>query len=100
MVELKQLILPGDVGSDVLAVKNTLRRLGIKGSGSMNMSNRAGPAFVKGLHIAQRQLGVAADGKYGKDTHAVVAPHFDAADETLYRSAEIRKHDPPPAPKG
>jgi hypothetical protein len=100
MIAFRQLILPGDVGSDVLAVKNTLRRLGIKGSGAMNMSNRAGPAFVKGLRVAQRQLGVTADGKYGKNTHGVIAPHFDASDEALYQSADIRKHDPPPAPKG
>lgn len=100
LVEFKQLILAGDVGSDVLAVKNTLRRLGIRGSGAMNMSDRAGPAFVTALRIAQRRFGVAVDGKYGKNTHGVIAPHFDASDEALYRSAAVRKHDPPPAPTG
>jgi hypothetical protein len=56
MIQFKQLILPGDVGSDVLAVKNTLRRLGIKGSGAMNMGERAGTAFVAALKHGRRRL--------------------------------------------
>jgi hypothetical protein len=100
MIELRQPILPGDVGSDVLAVKNTLLRLGIKGSGAMNMGERAGPAFVTTLKVAQRRFEVESDGKYGKNTHAVIAPHFDGADEALYQKAEIRKRVAPPAPAG
>jgi hypothetical protein len=100
MIAFKQLILPGDAGPDVLAVKHTLQAMGIKGSGTLNLSNRAGPAFVSTLQVAQRQHGVAADGKYGKDTHTFVAPHFAAADQALYESAPIRKHEAPPAPAG
>jgi hypothetical protein len=100
MIEFRQLILAGDAGSDVLAVKNTFRRLGIRGSGALNMSERAGPAFVKTLRVAQRQLDVTVDGKYGKNTHGVVAPHFDAADEELYKTAAIRQHELPPVPAG
>ena len=100
MVPFKQLIFPGDTRSDVLAVKNTMRRLGIKGSGAMNMGERAGPAFVTALKITQRRFHVQVDGKYGKETHTVVAPHFDSGDEALYQKAAIRKHTPPPAPSG
>jgi Putative peptidoglycan binding domain len=100
MIAFKQVILPGDVGSDVLAVKNTLRRLGIKGSGAMNMGERAGPAFVAALKIAQRHFEVQVDGKYGKESHGSVAPHFDPADEALYQKAPMRKRQPPPAPSG
>lgn len=100
MIPFKQLILPGDSGSDVEAVKNTLRRLGVKGSGSMNMSDRAGPAFVTALKIAQRRFDLQMDGTYGKDSHGAIAPHFDPADEALYQKAAVRKHVPPPAPAG
>jgi hypothetical protein len=100
MIAFKQLILPGDTGADVLAVKRTLRRMGIKGSGAQNMSRRAGNAFVETLKIAQRQHELTVDGKYGKDTHAVIAPLFDAADQLLYGRAAIRKHESPPAPTG
>jgi hypothetical protein len=100
MVPFRQPILPGDVGSDILAVKHALRRMGIKGAGAMNMSRRASHAFVTTLGIAQRQHGVAADGKYEMDTHAFIAPHFNTADQVLYRSATIRKLVPPPPPTG
>lgn len=100
MVPFKQSILPGDVGSDVLAVKNTMRRLGIKGSGAMNMGGRAGPAFVAALKLTQRHFEVQMDGKYGQETHGVVATHFDAADQALYQQAAIRKRPQPPAPSG
>lgn len=98
MVEFKQVILPGDEGADVLAVKQALRRMGVKGSGAMNMSRRAGPAFVAAVTVVQRQHHVTTDGKYGKDTHAFVAPHFTAADQVLYKQSAIRKHEAPPAP--
>src|ERR1051326_8932104 len=100
MVKFKQLILPGDVGLDVLAVKHALKRMGIGGSGAMNPSRRAGPAFVKALEVAQRQHGLMADGKYGKDSHGVIAPHFTSADAALYERAAIREPEQPPAPSG
>jgi hypothetical protein len=100
MIDFRQLILPGDVGADVLAVKRTLRRMGIKGSGAINLSRRAGPAFRTTLTVAQRRGGLTADGKYGKDTHALIAPHFDLADRLLYRNATIRSRRPPPPPAG
>lgn len=100
MVRFKQLILPGDVGSDVLAVKHALKKMGVGGSGAMNPSRRAGPAFVSTLEVAQRQHGLLIDGKYDKDSHGVIAPHFTAADEALYKKAPIRKPAQPPAPSG
>ena len=88
MIAYKQAILPGDSGSDVEAVKNTLRRLGIKGSGAMNMSDRAGPAFVTALKVAQRRFEVPVDGEVRQGHARVsVAPHFDSADEALYQKA-------------
>lgn len=100
MVKFRQLILPGDIGSDVLAVKHALQKMGIGGSGAMNPSRRAGPAFVKALEVAQRQNGLLVDGKYGKDSHGVIAPHFTAADEALYKRAKLRTPKQPPAPSG
>jgi hypothetical protein len=100
MVELKQVIFPGDVGADVLAVKHALRRMGIKGSGAMNMSRRAGEAFVAALEVAQRRGGIKVDGKYGKKSHEFISPHFTAKDAELYESAVIRNPKQPPAPKG
>jgi hypothetical protein len=61
MVKFRQHILLGDVGAAVLAVKHTLRSMGIKGSGAMNMSDRAGDAFVTALQVAQRRGGVTAE---------------------------------------
>lgn len=90
MVELKQLILPGDEGADVLAVKHTLRTMGVAGSAAMSMSHKAGPAFVATVKEVQRKGAILVDGKYGKDTHALVAPNFSAADQQLYLSAKIR----------
>ena len=100
MVEFRQLILPGDGGSDVLAVKHALRAMGTKGAGTMDASQDAGPAFVKTLEAAQQHGGLAADGKYGKESHSLIAPHFTSTDEELYREAKIRNHDAPPAPSG
>ena len=90
MIDFKQLILPGDVGSDVLAVKHTLRRIDIKGNAAIRMSNRAGKAFVATLRNAQAQGGIAVDGKYGRHTHALIAPHFTPDDAALYHRAAIR----------
>jgi len=100
MIALRQVIFPGDVGADVLAVKHALRRMGIKGSGAMNTSRRAGEAFVAALEVAQRGGGIKVDGKYGKELHQFISPHFTAKDAELYKSAAIRKPKQPPAPKG
>jgi len=74
MIAFKQLILPGDVGSDVLAVKHTLRRMDIKGNEAIRMNNKAGPAFVATLRSAQAQGGITVDGKYGRNTFAPATP--------------------------
>jgi len=100
MVAFKQVIFPGDSGADVLAVKHALRRMGIKGSGAMNMSRRAGEAFVAALEVAQRRGSIKVDGKYGKDSHTFISPHFTAKDEELYASAAIRKPKQPKVANG
>jgi hypothetical protein len=100
MIPFRQLILPGDVGADIHAVKDTLKRMGVKGSGAMSMSPKAGPAFVATIRTAQLHGGILVDGKYGKDTHGLIAPHFSAQDETEYQTATIRTHEPPPLPAG
>jgi hypothetical protein len=100
MIPFRQLILPGDVGADVHAVKDTLKRMGVMGSGAMSMSPKAGPAFVTTVSNAQLHGGIAVDGKYGKDTHGLIAPHFSHQDEVEYQTAEIRTHEPPPVPAG
>jgi hypothetical protein len=100
MIAFRQLILPGDAGSDVLAVKHTLRAMKVQGASAMSASEDAGAAFVKTLRVAQQQGGIGVDGKYGKESHGLIAPHFSTADEELYRNAKIRSHDAPPAPSG
>src|SRR5215471_15336813 len=90
MIAFRQLILPGDVGSDVLAVKHALRSMGIKGNKAIRLSNTAGPAFVATLKNAQAGGGITVDGEYGQHTHALIAPHFTPADEDLYQHAAIR----------
>jgi hypothetical protein len=99
MIAFRQLILPGDVGSDVLAVKHTLLRMGVQGSDAIAMNNTAGPKYVATLRRAQANAGLTVDGKYGRDTHGVVAPNFTPADAQLYESAPIR-HPQPPPPSG
>jgi hypothetical protein len=94
MIAFRQLILPGDVGSDVLAVKHTLRRMGVDGNDAMTMNNKAGPAYVATLRNAQANAGLIANGKYRRDTHAIIAPHFTSADEELYGRATIRRPQP------
>ena len=94
MIDFKQLILPGDVGSDVLAVKHTLRRMAIKGNEAITMNNTAGPAFVATLRNAQAQGDITVDGKYGRNTHALIAPHFTPDDEAMYQRAAIRRPVP------
>jgi hypothetical protein len=100
MIEFRQLILPGDAGSDVLAVKHTMRAMGIQGSSAMTMNANAGPAFVKTLQAAQMQAGITVDGKYGKQSHRLIAPNFSPEDEELYRTSLIRIHEAPHSPNG
>lgn len=95
MINFRQLILPGDVGSDVLAVKHTLRRMAIKGNEAITMNNTAGRAFVATLRNAQAQGHITVDGKYGQHTHALIAPHFTPDDEALYQRAAIRRPGTP-----
>jgi len=100
MIAFKQEIFPGDVGPDVLAVKHAMRRMGVQGSGAMNMSRRAGPAFVESMKLVQRHNSLTTDGKYTKDAHKVIAPHFTKSDAELYGKAKVRKHDALPAQSG
>lgn len=100
MVEFRQLILPGESGSDVLAVKHALRAMGTHGAEAMNTSQDAGTAFVKTLEAAQQKGAIPVDGKYGKESHALIAPHFSPADDELYRNAKLRTHPAPAAPSG
>lgn len=98
MTPWRQLILPGDDGSDVTAVKRAFRAMHIRGSGGLIVNRHAGSAFVDVLKTVQRQHKLQVDGKYGKGTHAVVAPHFDLYGVSLYKSAKIRKRTPPEPP--
>ncbi len=91
MVKFKQLIRPGQRGKDVRAVKRAMLDMGIKGSGALGKTNRAGPQFVKVLKRVQNQHGLPADGIYGKATHKFIAPHFDAYGRVLYRTAKFRR---------
>jgi len=96
MIKFRQLIRPGQRGRDVKAVKRAMIKMGVKGAGSMGKTNKAGPEFVKCLKNVQRNHGLHVDGIYGKKTHAVIAPHFDAYSKLLYRTAKIRKPPMPP----
>lgn len=100
MIAFKQEIFPGDVGADVLAVKQAMRRMGVQGSGALNMSRRAGPAFVKGVTLVQRHHSLTSNGRYTEATHMVIAPHFTKADAQLYGKATLRKHHASPAESG
>jgi hypothetical protein len=98
LVAYRQPIRPGDQGSDVLAVKRALRKLGVPGSGGLVVSRTAGVSFVGCIRTVQRQHHLASDGIYGAATHKCVAPAFDAYGAMLYRTAAIRHPPPPPVP--
>ncbi len=100
MTPFRQTILPGETGSDVTAVKHAYVRMGVAGAGALADTNRAGPAFVTVTKTVQRQHRLKVDGIYGEQTHAIVAPHFNARDVVLYRAAKIRDRPPPPPPAG
>ena len=100
----RQPIYPGNVGTDVTAVKRALVEMGIHGAGGLIVTGSAarvaGQSFVAVLRTAQSLHRLTADGKYGPATHAFVAPHFDAYGVQLYREAPIRVNPVPPAPGG
>jgi hypothetical protein len=98
LVAYRQPIRPGDQGTDVLAVKRALRKLGVPGSGGLVLSRSAGVSFVACIRTVQRQHHLAADGIYGAATHKLVAAAFDAYGAMLYRTAAIRHPPPPPVP--
>jgi hypothetical protein len=98
LVAYRQPIRPGDVGTDVLAVKRAVRKLGIPGSGGLVLSRSAGVSFVACIRTVQHQHSLAADGIYGPATHTLIAAAFDAYGALLYRTAAIRHPPPPPAP--
>jgi hypothetical protein len=86
----------------VFAVKRGMVAMGATGAGGMILTGpakrRAGTTFVDVLHGIQRRHGLAADGKYGPASHAVIAPHFDLYGVSLYKAAAIRTHTPPAPP--
>lgn len=91
ITKFRQLIKPGQNGSDVTAVKHTLLNMHIEGSGALGRTSHAGPQFVKCIKHVQRHHGIKEDGIYGKDTHKIIAPHFTDKDVELYKKARIRK---------
>lgn len=97
MVKFRQLIRPGQKGRDVVAVKDAMLRMGVKGSGALGKTNRAGPQFVKCIKRVQLNHGIKVDGIYGKLTHKIIAPHFSAYDRWRYRTAKLRKPKEPTA---
>ena len=96
----RQLIRPGDEGRDVKAVKRAMVKMRIARTGAMRLNGHAGDAFVACIRQVERSHGIKSDGIYGKQTHAIVAPHFDAYGSRLYRTAKIRKPPIPPTPAG
>lgn len=96
MTPWRQLILPGDQGRDVKAVKRAMKAMHAKGVQALVVDDHAGTAFVEILNGILVAHGERADGKYGPDAHAIVAPHFDAYGRSLYKLAAIRKRTQPP----
>jgi hypothetical protein len=98
MAPFRQLILPGDRGSDVTAVKRAMRRMKVPGSEAVKGGQAAGPPFVAALRSAQEGAGLSVDGKYGEESHRLISPHFSKVDERLYLEAAIRPRIAGPAP--
>lgn len=102
MTPFRQIIRQGQSGSDVVAVKRAMQRMNVPGSGALNLSLRrrkfAGASFTKCVKTLQRGHKLHQDGIYGKKTHELVAPHFDAYGRLLYRRAKIRKPPTPSVP--
>lgn len=77
----KRVFRMGAKGSDVLAVKRTLRQLGYPKVSRTRMFGRAACSALK--HF-QHDHGLQADGVYGKQTHEKLATHFDRYSRWLY----------------
>jgi len=103
MTPFRQMIRQGQEGSDVFAVKRAMQRMNVPGSGALNLSltrrKYAGASFTKCIRTVQRGAKAQQDGVYGKQTHELIAAHFDAYGNLLYRRAKIRQPDRPPAPQ-
>jgi peptidoglycan hydrolase-like protein with peptidoglycan-binding domain len=102
-LNFRQLIRPGQSGSDVKAVKLAYRRMGIQGAGAMQLNKRAGPAFVHTTKAFQKNHGLKVDGIYGKSTHEKLVrmrrddkAAFSSWAAMLYRTAAIRQPKVPP----
>lgn len=96
----RQIIKPGQSGSDITAVKRALRKMNTPGCGTMDTSDYAGAAYRLVLQKCQRMHDLPADGIYGQKAHAVIAPHFDKYGVQLYEKAKIRQPPIPPVPPG
>ncbi len=96
MIAFRQLILPGDEGKDVKAVKRAMKAMHAKGVQALVIDDHAGSTFVEILDSILVAHGERADGKYGPDAHAIIAPHFDAYGKALYKTAAIRSRVVPP----
>lgn len=90
MIKFKQLIYPGDSGSDVVAVRRALRSMGHK---IPPHGRKAGGEWVDAVMAVQRNHDLHHDGVYGPATHGVIAPHFDPYARWLYKHAKERTHD-------
>jgi len=88
MVKFKQFIFRGNTGSDVLAVRRAMKKMGHKKLAKHGRT--AGPVFVENIKVVQKNHKLQADGVYGPKTHAIIAPHFDAYGRLLYRLAKKR----------
>lgn len=101
MTPFRQLIRHGQRGSDVLAVKRAMKKMGTAGSKKLVTAGYdglfAGDVFIQCIQNVQKNHHLKADGIYGRATHAVIAPHFDRYGVSLYKAARIRK-PPIPAP--
>lgn len=91
MVTFLQLIIHGDRGRDVMAVKRGLHFMGFKTfSIPSRFNNRANKNFEAAIRAVQHHHNLHADGIYGRKTHAIIAPHFDDYANYLYRHAKKR----------
>jgi Putative peptidoglycan binding domain len=103
-LELHHPLRPGMHGSDVKATKLAYRRMGVQGSGAMQLSDRAGPAWEHVTRSFQHNHGIKVDGIYGKLTHKRLfemrrdgKPAFSTWAELLFRRGQ-KKRNPPPVP--
>jgi hypothetical protein len=91
MVNFKQVILPGDKGRDVVAVKRGLHFMGFKTfSVITRFNNHANNNFEAAIRAVQHHHNLNTDGIYGERTHAVIAKHFDKYADYLYTHAKKR----------